>query len=64
MLHGAKLKTALAKVKLISVHGPWSRIVGFRHVLKTPKGMKGVPQLLWGGAAKIKGARAHAEGWF
>lgn len=38
MLRGAKLNTALAKVKLISVHGPWSRIVGLRHVLKAPGG--------------------------
>ncbi len=57
MLLGAKLKTALTKVKLIAVHGPWSRIVGFRHVLKAPGGKKGAPQPLWGGAAKIKGAR-------
>jgi RES domain-containing protein len=38
MLHGRKLETALAKVKLIAVHGPWSRIVGFRHVLGAPGG--------------------------
>jgi len=64
MWHGARLKTALAKIKRISVHGPWSRIVGFRHVLKAPGGKKGVPQPLWGGAAKIKGARFTPKGGF
>ena len=62
MWHGAKLKTALTKIKLISVHGPWWRIVGFRHVLKAPGGKRGVPQPLWGGASKIKGARFTPKG--
>jgi RES domain-containing protein len=64
MLHGRKLTTALTKVKLIAVHGPWSRIVGFRYVLKAPGGKKGAPQPLWGGAAKIKGARFTPKGGF
>lgn len=57
MLRGAKLKTTLSKVSLIAVHGPWSRIVGFRHVLLAPGGGKGTVQPLWGGAARIHGAR-------
>jgi len=64
MLHGAKLKTALSKVKLIAVHGPWSRVVGYRHVLRAPGGKKGAPQPLWGGAAAIKGARFTPKGGF
>jgi RES domain-containing protein len=64
MLRGAKLATALAKVKLIAVHGPWSRIIGLRHVLKAPGGKKGAPQPLWGGAAAIHGARFTPKGGF
>ncbi len=64
MLRGARLKTALAKVKLISVPGPWSRVVAFCHLLKAPGGKKGAPQPLWGGAAAIKGARFTPKGAF
>ncbi len=64
MVHGAKLRTALSKVSLIAVHGPWSRIVGFRHLLLAPGGGKGAPQPLWGGAAKIRGARFTPQGGF
>jgi len=64
MLRGATLATALSTVKLIAVHGPWSRIVGFRHVLKAPGGKRGAPQPLWGGASKINGARFTPKGGF
>src|SRR4051794_10229079 len=57
MLHGAGLKSALSRIKLLSVHGPWSRVVGFRYLLHAPGGKKGAPQPLWGGASKINGAR-------
>ena len=63
MLAGAKLKAALAKVRRISVHGPWSRVVGFRYLLKAPGG-RGAPQPLWGGGAKIAGARFTPKGGF
>lgn len=64
MLCGSKLTVALSKVKLIPVHGPWSRVVGYRHVLKAPGGAKGPPQPLWGGAARINGARFTPKGGF
>jgi RES domain-containing protein len=58
MLKAQQLKTALAKAKLIAVHGPWSRAVEFRH-LHVPK-----PDPLWGGASKIHGARFTPQGGF
>jgi len=64
MWHGVKLRSALARIKLISVHGPWSRIIGFRHVLKAPGRKTGAPQPLWGGAAAIHGARFTPKGGF
>lgn len=64
MLHGSRLKTALSKVKLISVHGPWSRLVGIHHMMKPPGSRKSAPQPLWGGAAKIRGARFTPKGEF
>jgi RES domain-containing protein len=64
MLHGTKLKTALSKVKLIAVHGPWSRVVGIHHMMKPSGGRKSLPQPLWGGAAKINGARFTPVGGF
>ncbi|MEN9840719.1 MAG: hypothetical protein RL376_519 [Verrucomicrobiota bacterium] len=62
MLSGAKLSAALAGLKLIPVHGPWSRIVGYRHVLKAPAGKTGAPEPLWGGAAALHGARFTPKG--
>lgn len=64
MLTGAPLRTALSRVRLIAVHGPWSRTIGFRHVLRAPPGMKGPPQPLWGGAAALHGARFTPKGAF
>ncbi|MDB6136057.1 MAG: hypothetical protein JWM59_4300 [Verrucomicrobiales bacterium] len=64
MVRGAKLSTALSKAGLIAGHGPWSRIVGFRHLLSAPGGEKGAPQPLWGGAAGIHGARFTPKGGF
>jgi hypothetical protein len=48
MLKAQRLKTALAKAKLIAVHGPWSRAVEFRH-LYVP-----TPDPLWGGASRYR----------
>ncbi|MBE7156865.1 MAG: RES family NAD+ phosphorylase [Rhodospirillales bacterium] len=66
MRPAAELATALATVKLRSVHGPWSRCVGYRHLLAPPPGgvAGGLPQPLWGGAAKIAGARFTPKGGF
>jgi RES domain-containing protein len=64
MLPAAKLGAALAKAKLIAVHGPWSRVVAFRHLLGPPPGMSGPPQPLWGGASRIHGARFTPQSGF
>lgn len=50
MLRGSKLKTALSKIRLTAVHGPWFRLVAFRH-------LRSAPQPLWAGASKSRGAR-------
>jgi RES domain-containing protein len=62
MLPLAQLKVALAKVNLISVHGPWSRAVPYRHLSGPPAGQTGKPQPLWGGAATYAGARFTRKG--
>lgn len=64
MLHGAKLKTALSKVKLISAQGPWWRAVGHHHTLAPPPGLTGKPQAIWGGSSAIAGARFTPRGGF
>ncbi len=64
MLPPAQLAAALASVDLISAHGPWSRVVGYRHLLSPPPGMIGPPRPLWGGAARIIGARFTPKGSF
>jgi hypothetical protein len=64
MLPLLQLATALATVKLVSSHGPWSRAIGYRYLLGPPPGLTGPPQPLWGGAAKLAGARftpVHGE---
>ena len=64
MLPLTKLGEALAKAKLIAVHGPWSRVVAFRHLLGPPPGMSGPPQPLWGGASRTTGARFTPQSAF
>lgn len=64
MLQGLKLTAALSKAKRIAVHGPWTRIIGFRHLLRAPAGKRGTPEPLWGGASKINGARFTPKGSF
>jgi RES domain-containing protein len=64
MLPSAKLGAAIAKAKPITVHGPWSRGVAFRHLLGPPPGMSGPPLPLWGGASKINGARFTPQSGF
>ncbi len=66
MRPAAELVAALSGVKLRAVHGPWSRCVGYRHLLAPPPGggAGGSPQPLWGGAAKIAGARFTPKGGF
>lgn len=59
MRPAAELAATISALKLRAVHGPWSRCVGYRHLLAPPPGGAGggLPQPLWGGAAKIAGAR-------
>lgn len=62
MLRGARLVPALAGLKLIAVHGPWSRVIAYRHVLKAAPGKTGAPEPLWGGASALHGARFTPKG--
>lgn len=65
MLPVVQLAAALPTAKLRAVHGPWSRCVGYRHLLGPPPGAAGgTPQPLWGGAAKLAGARFTPKGGF
>ena len=64
MLPCEKLTRVLSQAKLVVVHGPWSRVVAFRHLLGPPPGLSGQPQPLWGGAAKLYGARFTPKGGF
>jgi len=64
MLPPAALAAALGTIKLASAHGPWSRAVGYRYLLNPPPGLTGPPQPLWGGAAKVVGARFTPRGSF
>jgi hypothetical protein len=64
MLPHLQLAAALVTVKLVSSHGPWSRAIGYRYLLGPPPGLTGPPQPLWGGAAKLAGARFTPQGGF
>ena len=64
MLPLLQLAAALQTAALVSAHGPWSRAIGYRHLLGPPPGQTGPPQPLWGGAAKIAGARFTPAGGF
>ncbi len=64
MLSAVELVAAFPAAKLRAVHGPWSRTIGYRHLLGPPPGVSGAPQPLWGGAAKLFGARFTPKGSF
>ena len=64
MLPLLQLAAALANATLVSAHGPWSRAIGYRHLLGPPPGLTGPSQPLWGGAAKLAGARFTPPGGF
>jgi RES domain-containing protein len=64
MLRSKRLATALAKIQLVSTHGPWSRTVGLRHILQPPGPKRRLLQPLWGGAAQQYGARFTPTGGF
>ncbi len=64
MLPLLQLAATLANATLVSEHGPWSRAIGYRYLLGPPPGLTGPPQPLWGGAAKLVGARFTPQGGF
>ncbi len=64
MLPLPQVAEVLGTVALVSAHGPWSRAVGYHYLLFPPPGLTGAPQPLWGGAAKIVGARFTPPGSF
>ncbi len=64
MLPPAPLAAALAAITLTAAHGPWSRTVRYCHLLGPPPGLTGPGQPLWGGAAKLVGARFTPKGSF
>ena len=64
MLPLLQLAAALQSVAFASAHGPWSRAIGYRHLLGPPPGQTGPPQPLWGGAAQTVGARFTPMGSF
>ena len=65
MLSAAELAAVLPTVKLRAMHGPWSRAIGYRHLVGPPSaGSGGLPQALWGGASKQVGARFTPKGSF
>lgn len=57
MLPPRQLAAVLASLPLVSGNGPWSRAIGYRHLVGPPPGRSGPPQPLWGGAARLFGAR-------
>jgi RES domain-containing protein len=56
MLQGARLDAAIANLKLIAVHGPWTRVIAFRYMIR-PAGVEAIPQPLWSGGPALNGAR-------
>jgi RES domain-containing protein len=60
MHSAAELARVLQTVSLVAVHGPWSRVVGFRHLIGPP----GSARPLWGGAAELYGGRFTPKGGF
>jgi len=64
MLPPLQLAGALEISRRGTARGPWSRAIGYRHLLGPPPGQTGPPQPLWGGAAKVAGARFTPQGSF
>jgi RES domain-containing protein len=64
MLPPTQLAAVLSSIPLGSARGPWSRAVGYRYLLAPPPGHRGRSRPLWGGAAKIAGARFTPVGSF
>jgi len=55
----AELRRLAPLLPRVSVHGPWSRAVKFRHLQGPPPGTPagGAPQPLWSAGARKNGAR-------
>jgi RES domain len=54
-----RLRAVLPRLPRITLHGPWSRAVGFHLVTSPPPGapLGSSPQPLWPGGARLRGAR-------
>ena len=54
-----ELRRVIPSLPRISVHGPWSRVIKFRHLQGPPPGAPagGPPQPLWPGGARRNGVR-------
>ena len=65
MLPEGRLRSALADVSLITIHGPWFRVVGAHLLRDAPPGAPpgSAPQPLWPGGA-LQGARFTPENGF
>ncbi len=57
MLPAVQLSSVLGSVRLTSVHGPWSRAMALRHLMRGARGALETFQPLWGGAARLRGGR-------
>lgn len=64
MLPSPDLDEILKILPLISVGGPWSRVVDYAWMEKPPLGESGPPQPLWPGGAARTGARFTPPGQF
>lgn len=66
MLPEPELRKSLAKVPLISVGGPWTRVTAHHLLLGPPPGEKlgAPPQPLWPGGPLLRGARFNPKGSF
>jgi len=58
MLSPVRLNAALSKIGLVSIHGPWWRIVAFRYLIRKP------PEPLYAAGSKVDGARFTPRGGF
>ena len=66
MFSAATIRKHLATIATITLHGPWSRAIGFNLLKGPPPGAPAgsPPQPLWPGGAMLRGARFTPKGSF
>ena len=66
MLSPARLARVLPRLPRVSVHGPWSRAIGYHLLQGPPPGSPcgARPEPLWPGGAAMRGARFTPRGGF